>query len=58
MRTHTIEKNTLPETKVHENWEEEAFWAIDGLLARAVSGILIFTVLYLLAHIINRAAGI
>lgn len=59
MRTQTIEKTTLPETKAHENWEEEeVFWAVDGVLSKAVPGILIFTVLYLLAHIIYRATSI
>jgi hypothetical protein len=51
----TIEKTAVPETKTHDCWEEDVFWAVDGLLSKICPGILIFTILYLVAHIINRA---
>jgi hypothetical protein len=51
----TIEKTAVSETKTHDCWEEDVFWAVDGLLSKICPGILIFTILYLVAHIINRA---
>ena len=53
----TIENTKTKENALNEDWEEEFFWAIDGLLSKACPYLFTFAVLYTIAHILYRVFG-
>lgn len=57
--TQKFNLDTLPVEKTEESWEEVVFWKIDMLLSKVWPYILLFSLLYIAAHIIySKISGL